>query len=146
MLILKLMEEIEFFSEFTPYERKIVADDNSFFEHYNSGDHIIHEGDDKDCSLYILLKGSVAITKKNYLRKVITVMGEGDILGEASFLTCQPRTASAIAQDSVTVFRIDGNSIQNLDCQLQLKIKDQLIQILLYRLTKTNNALASLLT
>ncbi|MBF0381020.1 MAG: cyclic nucleotide-binding domain-containing protein [Magnetococcales bacterium] len=145
MLILKLMEKIEFFSEFSDDEKLIFVDSGSFFKNYEKDEYIIKEGVKDDCSLFILLKGKVTISKKEFPNMVLGVLEKGDIIGEASFLSRHPRTASAVAQEDVTVFKVEKNSMAGLDCPLQLKIKDQLFEILIHRMNSTNNAMLSML-
>jgi CRP/FNR family transcriptional regulator, cyclic AMP receptor protein len=145
MLILKLLEKIDFFSEFTDEERALFAGDGTFLVNYEGGEYIVKEGVKDDGGLYVLLKGTVLITKNDFPTMVVNIMGEGDIIGEASFLSRQARTATAMAKDDVTVFKVDRKSLENLECPLQLKIKNLLFEIIITRLNNTNNTLMSML-
>ncbi|MBF0187717.1 MAG: cyclic nucleotide-binding domain-containing protein, partial [Magnetococcales bacterium] len=73
MLLVTLMDGISFFWDFTPQERVIFAEDDSFFSNYKAGEFIIHEGDDDD-SLQIVIKGSVNITRTSAPDRVLVTL------------------------------------------------------------------------
>ncbi|MBF0136981.1 MAG: cyclic nucleotide-binding domain-containing protein [Magnetococcus sp. DMHC-1] len=127
--------------EFTPAERGMLVEGESFFVTYEANGQLIQEGNTDD-ALFIVIKGSVAITKASHPGTVLAVLGVGSIIGEMSFLTKQPRGSNVIAREETTVFRIDGSEMGALDLGLQLKIKDQLIKILVERITHMNTDLA----
>lgn len=145
MILTTLMKTIPFFEGFTSEERAVFTNNDSFFVAYNDGDYLVREGNETDRSLYILIKGAAAVTKENYPLKVITVLKPGDIVGETSFLTDRPRTANVIAQNRAVAFKIDQASLNQLNCPLQIKIRDQLIEILVERLDKMTKATIELL-
>lgn len=144
-VILRLMEQIPFFWEMTQEERAVFAAGNTFFQIFKNGELIIKEGDVTDFSLYVIVKGAVYVRKEDYPGKVITILEEGAVLGEASFLVGRPRTASVLAKGDVTVFKIDRGAMAKFDYPLQIKIKDRLAEILVERLEKMNLALAHIL-
>ncbi len=144
-LILKLLDKISFFWDMTQEERAIFAASDSFFQTFKHGDIIIQEDDETDVSLYIIIKGSVYVRKEDYPGKIITTLEEGAVLGEVSFLASRPRTASVIAKEDVTVFKIDRAAMLQLEYPLQIKIKDCLAKILVERLERMNQALATIL-
>ena len=76
-------------------------------ETYADNEIIMEEGSSGDW-IYVVLSGAVEIFKTiNGRRVVVDVLGEGDILGEVSFLAQKKRTASARAIGDVTVGIID---------------------------------------
>ncbi|MBF0160441.1 MAG: cyclic nucleotide-binding domain-containing protein [Magnetococcales bacterium] len=141
MLILKLLEQIPFFWEFTEEERQIFVDSNSFFIHYQPNDLLIREGDEDD-ALLIILEGSALVHTNANPEVTLATLTSSAIIGELSFLTKQPRTSNVVAQQETVAFRIDGQAMKQLDPVLQLKIKDQLIRILVDRLEQMNHAMA----
>ncbi|MBF0141877.1 MAG: cyclic nucleotide-binding domain-containing protein [Magnetococcales bacterium] len=141
-LLLKLLEEIPFFWEFTPEERAVFADNDSFFASFKDGEYLIHEGSTDD-ALFILIQGRVAVTKESHPNNVIAVLDPGAVMGEISFLTHRQRSTNIVAQGEVTTFRVDGQTMERegLDPVLQVKVKQQLIEIVVRRLEETNQAL-----
>ncbi len=143
MLLLKLLDTVPFFWQFSDDEKRIITENDSFFESFEDGDFIIREND-ADTSLLVLIKGEVAVTKEPHPKQVLTTMGPGAMFGEISFLTSQPRTSNVIAQGQAIVFKMDQHSMELLEPQLQNKIKDQLIEVLVKRLVKMNDKLIAI--
>jgi uncharacterized protein (TIGR02266 family) len=76
-------------------------------ESYPDNAIIMEEGSSGDW-IYVVLAGAVEVFKTINGRKVVVdVLGEGDVLGEVSFLAQKKRTASARAVGDVTVGIID---------------------------------------
>jgi len=72
-------------------------------------DVIIREGDTLPCSMYIVLKGKVAVYK-NYNKPEFETLGtleNGDFFGETSLFLEEPHTITVVALESdTTVFEI----------------------------------------
>ncbi|MBF0588365.1 MAG: cyclic nucleotide-binding domain-containing protein [Magnetococcales bacterium] len=136
-VLLKLMDQVPFFWQFTADEKEVFVENDSFFESYQDGAFIIDEGS-TDSSLCVLVRGDVKVTKKPHINHALTTMQAGAMFGEISFLTGQERTSNVIAKGPVTVFKIDRQSMQQLSLSVQNKIKDQLIEVLVSRLEKMN--------
>ncbi|MBF0425201.1 MAG: cyclic nucleotide-binding domain-containing protein [Magnetococcales bacterium] len=141
MLVLKLIETIPFFRGFTPTERALFAEGDGFFVTYQKGHRLIQEGGTDD-DLFIVIKGSVAVTQESAPESILAILEAGTVIGEMSFLTKHPRASNVTTCEETIVFRIDGSEMQALDIGLQLKIKDQLIAILVDRVTHVNADLA----
>lgn len=140
MFITKLMERIPFFARFTADELRQLAETDSFIANYPNGDYLVREGGN-DSTLFILVRGAVEVTREDAPEVALATLEEGSVFGEISFLTHRPRTANVIARDDVTAFILESHSLERLDPVIQLKIKDQLIAILVQRLEGMNNAL-----
>ncbi len=138
MILLKLMEQVPFFAEFTQEEREIFVENNSYFSVYENGQFIVNEDADDDHALYIIMRGTAIITKGSMPGKVLGTIDSGAVIGEIAFLTGRPRTASVISKGKVIVFRVDRSAMDKLECSLQMKIRDQLIEILVDRLDQAN--------
>ncbi|MBF0620353.1 MAG: cyclic nucleotide-binding domain-containing protein [Magnetococcales bacterium] len=141
MVLTKLLESIPFFWDFSPEERQLFANNDSFFTTYTNGETIITEGQTDD-GLLILVSGEVNVTTNAFPDKILTTLETGAIIGELSFLTKRPRTANIIAKGDVTSFQIDGKSSETLPAELQKKVQVQLIEILVKRLEKASQDLA----
>jgi CRP/FNR family transcriptional regulator, cyclic AMP receptor protein len=141
--IMQVIERLECFDRFTHIEKQRIVNFYTQFFAYERGEVIIREGN-HDTSFYILLSGSISIVKGS--KKVaIGKVEAGDFFGEISFLTKQPRTASAIADETAIVIRVDDGMLGKLNVQIREKIKDKIIDKLVRALVKMNNAFVTLL-
>lgn len=100
---------------------------------YNNNDVIFLEGDVADC-FYIILKGSVQISKKNIFDgKVIGLsrLTQGIIFGELSFLSNEKRSASAIVKEQSSIIEVPYDSFEEfilLNPMLSIKLLETLIK------------------
>ncbi|MEO5346622.1 MAG: cyclic nucleotide-binding domain-containing protein [Magnetococcus sp. YQC-9] len=143
MIAHRLLDNIPFFWSFTEEEKERLVGLDCYFETYQAGDYLIHE-DAEDNSLFIILKGTANVTKKSHPKQVITVLEPGTVFGEISFLTQRPRSTNVVANEKMICFTITGDTMRDLDSQMQHKIKDQLIEILVQRLDQLNQTLLNL--
>ena len=96
---------------------------------FSNKDAIFLEGEKGDI-LYILKSGIVAFKKNNNLLNQLSTLGE--IFGEGSLLTGNPRRASAVAYGEVELVIIDKKSLSDI---LGVKFKESLLKnIALYSL------------
>jgi CRP-like cAMP-binding protein len=117
---------------------------------YVPGETIFYEGDSSDC-LYVIQVGSVEISKisdkegQEYVPLV--KLNEGNILGELSFLTDSSRSASAVASTHVVLYEMsktDFNSVIQNHPELACKFYDAILNVLAYRLRRTDENLVNL--
>ncbi len=68
---------------------------------FEKGEFLIKEGE-KTKDVFLILKGKVIVTKEvNTIKKVLAILGPGEIVGEMSFFESLSRSASCIADDKV---------------------------------------------
>ena len=81
-------------------------------EDYDQGDVIIEEGDSSDC-LYFLARGQVSINLRvsgsGYRR--LAAQSSGSVFGELAMIDGSPRSASVVAEDKVTCFKLGFASL-----------------------------------
>jgi small-conductance mechanosensitive channel/CRP-like cAMP-binding protein len=79
------------------------------------GEHIIRQGDGGD-SMYFIVAGSVAISYRSSdgAERQVSQMDAGDFFGEASLLTGEQRSASAVALTQVDCYRLDKGGLQGV--------------------------------
>ncbi|MEO5364334.1 MAG: cyclic nucleotide-binding domain-containing protein [Magnetococcus sp. DMHC-8] len=136
--LVELLEKIPFFAEFSSYEKKRVAGNNTAFKSYRAGAKVIKEGD-TDTSFFIILSGTVSVVKQG---ATIINLGQGEFFGEMAFLTNEPRNTSVVAfDDSVVALQVDQELMKRLSADIREKIKDQIITKLIERLNKTTERL-----
>jgi serine/threonine protein kinase len=128
---------LRFFGEFSDSELREVLDAASW-EQFSSGDHVIIEGG-LDQSLFILVTGEVTISVGD---RTVGILGEGDCVGELSYLSNSKRSASIIAIDDVTALRIDSALLDWASIPVQMRFNKAFQQVLIERLARTTFELA----
>lgn len=136
--VLALMKKIHFFKEFTEEEKSGLASLQSQLINYGPDERIIREGE-IDISLFVLLKGTVRVTCNELPRIDIIKLKTGAVFGEISFISKRPRSTNVIAEDKVLVLKIDGVLFDEISFEVQVKIKDKLVELLIQRLDDMNH-------
>ena len=75
------------------------------------GSRVLTQGQTSD-SMFVLLDGSLRVVVEQPVRRVLTTLGCGEMLGELSFLDRRPPTASVEAIERATVLAIPKASIE----------------------------------
>ncbi|PIQ96653.1 MAG: hypothetical protein COV67_08410 [Nitrospinae bacterium CG11_big_fil_rev_8_21_14_0_20_56_8] len=138
--VLGLFYKLGFFKSFTPEEKYQLADFESHTFTVEPSQFIVEEGD-QDRNLYILLKGSAYVTKSLNPRTSLAQLKPGSVFGEVSLLADHPRITNVRAADRCLVMKMDATFIKNLGPEFEIKIKDQLIRVLVNKLERMNQAL-----
>jgi len=131
------VRKLRFFGEFPDSELREVLDVASW-EQYPSGSHMITEGS-LDQSLYVLISGEVTIAVGD---RVVGTLGEGDCVGELSFLSNSKRSASILAIDDVCALKIDTALLNWASIPVQMRFNKVFQQVLIERLARTTFELA----
>ena len=140
----EIIQDIKLFKHFTPDERKRFANIDHSVLAFNKDDTIIKQG--HECSsLYLLMKGTVLITKTGH-SVPICKLTPGAIFGEMSFFSKKPRHSNVIANESVTVVKMDDHFFIKIDPEIRDKIKNYLIELLVNRLDVMNATLGKIST
>ncbi len=137
--VISKMCKATYFRDFSDEERNYFAEDESLIANFKEGDYIIREAV-IDKSVFVLLKGKAAVTKDSAPDIELNELGEGDMFGAFALVTNAPRTTNVIAKEDVTVFRIEGLELDNLDPATLNKFKNQLIRALISKIDEMNQA------
>lgn len=135
---LDLLDKIPFFDLFDEIEKRSLTRENTCFQTYQINDAIIKSGDNDD-ALFVLLKGSVLVTKGLYKEVTLAQLNAGDFFGELSLLLRKPRTTTIIANSETITWKIDSRSLKSLDLVIQNKIQFKIVQLMVKRLDEINN-------
>jgi CRP-like cAMP-binding protein len=114
------------------------------------GDYLFHEADAGD-ALYVVLEGTVEITKKDRAgtAQQLAKLGDGSALGEMSLVSNNgPRSASALAASDVRLLKISSTRFAKLireDSVPALRIVHNLAQVMSRRLLLMDEKLVDLL-
>ena len=110
---------------------------DSHIAKYKKGENIIRQGE-KDSTIFVLLKGSLAITKDEVLDAELNTLNLGVMFGEAPLITRKSRPTNVIAKKKVVVLKMDNYLLKTLDPAILNKFKDHLLKILIGRLDIMN--------
>ena len=128
---------LNFFAEFSDDELREVLD-VATWEQFPAGGQIITEGS-LEQSLYVLVSGEVTIAIGE---RVVGTLGEGDCVGELSYLSNSKRSASISAIDDVTALKIDRALLDWASIPVQMRFNKVFQQVLIERLARTTFELA----
>lgn len=140
--VLKLIKDIAFFKPFTASEKKTLANLESHLIQYKKGDYVIRQGD-KDTTIFILLKGTLAITKNEVPDAELNTLKVGSLFGEVPFITGKIRSTNVVAKNKVLVLKMDSHLLKTLDPSILNKFKDHLLKIIIKRLDEMNTSMAA---
>ena len=114
---------------------------DSHIAKYKKGENIIRQGE-KDSTIFVLLKGSLAITKDEVLDTELNTLNLGAMFGEIPLNTGKSRSTNVISKKKVVVLKMDSYLLKTLDPAILNKFKDHLLKILIDRLDEMNIAMA----
>ena len=103
------------------------------FVSFDDGEGIIEEGA-TSTAFFILMRGSAHVTHKSNPEYVLSVLGEGDIFGEMSYLTGNSRSANVVACGYVMAMRLTHEVVQQMPASIREVIKDKLIEVMTRRI------------
>ncbi len=141
MPLYEMIKDVPMFQHFSEEEKKIFARGHHKLLKFKIGEAIITEGD-QSSSLYLLISGTCLITKtqdKSTIR--LSKLKQGELFGEMSFFTKKPRKSNVIANDDVTVLKMDKEFFAKVDPDIRDGIKNYLIELLIQRLDNMNAAI-----
>ena len=102
---------------------------------------IIKEGD-QHAALYVLLKGTVLITRTSENAQIrLAKLKSGEIFGEMTFFTRKPRQSNVIANEDVLVMEMDDNFFEKVTPEIKDKMKNCFIELLINRLEEMNESI-----
>ncbi len=144
MSTLETIKDMPMFKHFSENEKKKFAEIDYSLLGFNKDDVIIKQGE--DCSsLYLLVKGTVLITKTGHPTPLCKLT-PGAIFGEMSFFGKKPRHSNVIANETVLVVQMDDNFFSKIHPDIKDKIKNYLIELLVTRLDIMNETLGKIST
>jgi len=142
MQLVDTINEIPMFDRFTESEKKMFAKLEHSLLGFKKDDVIIREGD-TFTSLYLLIKGTIQITKTGY-GTPIAKLSPGALFGEMSFFTKKPRHSNVIANENVLVMKLDKTFFEKVRPEIKDKIKNYIIELLINRLDSMNESLSKI--
>lgn len=126
------IKALEFFQGFPDAEMWEILR-ASTWQDYHPDEDIILEGELDDC-FYIIIKGSVAVTKGN---QVIRNLEAGDCFGEMGYLARTKRTASIQSTSDTSLLKINSTVISQVSLNCQVRFLKVFLRTLIHRLSAT---------
>jgi serine/threonine-protein kinase len=134
----EMIAGLPMFEHFSDEEIEAFTKIGHSIEEYRKGDVLLSAGEDRP-SLFLLVKGTVLITRTaNNIRIRLSKLGPGELFGEMSFFTRKPRTSDVVANEDISVVKMDSNFFDAVDPVIRDKIKNYFIEILIKRLDLMN--------
>jgi len=93
---------------------------DSHIAEYKKGEHFIRKGE-KDSTIFVLLKGSLAITKDEVLDAELNTLTLGAMLGEVPLITKKFRSTNVIAKKKKDVLSSIKNGYREQKAALRAK-------------------------
>ena len=140
--LVKLMDEIPFFKEMEAAERESLLSLKSHWVQFKPQETILKE-DEVDYGFFVVLEGEVSVMRSKPAEVSLAQLVPGSIFGEITMKAKRPRTSSIVADNDVSLFKVDSQLIDQLPSELTIKIKDQIIQLVISRLDEVNHQLNS---
>jgi len=140
--LLTLMDKTPFFREMDSAERESLLTFENHWIQFKPQEKILSE-DEVDYGFFVLLAGQVSVMRSKPAEISLAQLVSGSIFGEITLKAKRPRTSSIEADEEVTVFKVDNQLVDQLDPKMIIKIKDQVIDLVISRLDEVNNRLSS---
>lgn len=131
--IVTRLETSPFFNNFSETEIDTLAKNDSAFVTFRKESFICKEGD-IDQAVFIILSGQVQVSKKTSFGQAnIINLKTGSIFGEISLLRKDKRISNVQALEETMVCKLTPEQIKKMNVQLQVKIKGQILNLVIKR-------------
>lgn len=139
--LMKHLESVDFFKGFSASEKEYVRD-QGLFETHEDGAMIIQEGEE-DRTFYVLITGTVKVTKNSLPDQTLAELKAGSVFGEIAHFSRQVRSTNVIAVGPVLVFKLVHDLFRQLKPEVREKINHQTMAVLMSRLESLKRSIAS---
>lgn len=143
-MIIPILKENPLFSEFTEEELVQLV---RFCEpvRLGKGAAVFQERQEDDRAVYFIEEGVIKIVKETGgQRKLLAMFGLGNVFGDMAFLSPGPRSASAVVDEDVVLYRLLPERLVEMEVHspyTALKLLRIFITKLVLRLRQTDDAL-----
>lgn len=128
----QLVRRLRFFEEFSDTELWEVMRASTWQTH-KDGERILTEGA-VDLSFFIIVQGEVSVWRQE---RAVSALGSGDCFGEMGYAGGLVRSASIVADDDVTVMKINSALMERASIECQLRFNKAFVKLLVERLSRT---------
>jgi len=138
----QLIEAIPFFKEMDQAEREGLLAHKNHWVQFKAKEKILKEGE-VDYGFFVLLEGQVSVVRGKPDEVSLAQLVPGSIFGEITMKAKKARASSIEAENDVILFKVDSQLLEQLSPQMVIKIKDQIIDLVITRLDEMNTRLSS---
>jgi len=79
------------------------------------GEELFHEGDPNNGTMYVVRSGHFAVLKhRSDGTEIVTELSSGDVIGEVSFFSSEPRTATVKALERGSLFALSNETFEQM--------------------------------
>ncbi len=142
--LLKMMGDIPFFADMSKAEREELLSFEDHWMNVPSQQKVLNEGA-VDAGFFVLIKGSVSITKTFPTETHLAYLMPGGIFGEVTLRNQRARNSNVMADEDCVILRIDHQLLAQLNLKILVKVKNQIIELLIDRLDEVNHRMGSFL-
>ena len=136
------MDKIPFFGEMDKADRENLISHKTHWMQFKPQEKILKE-DEVDYGFFVLLEGQVSVMRSKPAEVSLARLVPGAMFGEITMKAKRPRSSSIEADNDVIVFKVDGQLMDQLSLEMIIKIKDQIIGLVITRLDEMNHRLSS---
>ncbi len=136
------MDETPFFKEMDKADREVLLAYENHWMQFKLQEKILKE-DEVDYGFFVLLEGQVSVMRSKPAEVSLAQLVPGSIFGEITLKAKKPRNSSIEADNDVTVFKVDSQLMDQISPEMIIKIKDQIIDLVITRLDEMNSRLRS---
>jgi CRP-like cAMP-binding protein len=140
--LVKLMDGTPFFKEMDKADREVLLSHKSHWMQFKPQEKVLKE-DEVDYGFFVLLEGQVSVMRSKPEAVSLAQLVPGAMFGEITMKAKRPRSSSIEADNDVTVLKVDSQLLDQLSPEMIIKIKDQIIDLVITRLDEVNNRLSS---
>lgn len=140
--ILESMTHIPFFKGMDEDELYELTTMNANILGFEEGECILRQ-DEIDKAFYIVLDGSLSVTRNKPPEVFLAQLAPGSLFGELTLRADRPRNSSITADNEVVVLKVNTSLLGKVAPSISSKIKDKIIDHLVQRLDELNNKLSN---
>ncbi len=130
----ELLNRTLLFKALTAEEKRMFAALSGIFRLAKAGVTFIEQGA-ADYHIYVIMSGEAKVYKDGVQISKVTA---GQFVGEVSFVTREPRSASVTALNDMILLRIDTENFRRLPIRAREIVKDKMIEGLHHRVERMN--------
>lgn len=146
MNLYEMIKDLPLVKHLTEDEKQQLAAMEHALIRFGAGETVIAEGEESGC-LYLLLKGSCLVSKVlNGANIRLAKLKSGELFGEMACLAKRKRQSNVTASEDVLVLKMDDAFFEKLPPAVVAKIKDYMMDLLILRLDKMNEAIMRIST
>ncbi len=142
--ILECMKDIPFFNHMNEVEREELISMSGHIMEFEEKETIVRQGE-IDKAFFIVLKGSLSVTRDKPPEVFLAQLVPGSLFGELTLRGERVRSSTVTADGTVVVLKVNQSLLDKVTAAVSTKIKDKIIDHLVNRLDQMSIKLSSVI-